>query len=1112
MEEAALDRATDPPTGRSATRPFVGRVQELAELAAALSEAASGRGSLVLLTGEPGIGKTRLMSELARLAAGRGVRAVTGRCWEEGGAPPYWPWIQVLRGVGADFERLAASTDAQSTRPGAVMPEGERIRMFDKVGRFLAAASSEQPHLIMLDDVHAADEPSLLLLRFLGDALVDAGVVLVVSYREGEPRVRELADLFAELARTGRRIALRGLSSADVEAYVATVTGSPPTAEIVRRLHEITAGNPFFVGEVARLLLADEGRVVFDEAIKDPFIRIPEEVRALIRRRVAGLAAEAVEVLRIAAVIGREFDLHVLQLTSRLSPARLLDVLDEAVAVGVVAELPGTARRYAFAHELVRETLYDDLPPTRRLALHNEVGRLLENVYGDDLAPHLSEISRHLYLAAPLGDVGRALEYLVRAGDHASGLFAYEEAAIHYRRALELLAQAPDTSGEERTELLLRLGDAQWRSGDGGEARVTFEEAIEAARRFGKGELLAQAALGYVTALGGFLLYARFEVGGTGVGLLEEALAALPPGDSSLRAHLLAHLALEMWSTTEPVERRVAVSQDAIEMARRVGDSEALVTALHSRHWALTTPGMALERLAHTEEMLRVAKETVNPEIEFLAHNARFHCFLELCDRRGMDAETHAMTEIAERMRQPFYRWHTICLRTLRATLDGRFAEAERLAEEARELGRLRQSEYANYVFRYAQMFAVRWAQGRLSELWPEIEDEAERFHAARFPWIARWRDALAAAELGHERTARGELDRHAAHGFGDLPRDGLWILHLCSLAEAAVLVGDKRRAKELYELLLPHADDNAVSYTQQPFGPVALRLGKLAALLGRWQETDRHFVTAVARCELLGARAIRARVLLEHAGALAARDEPADRGRVEAMLDEAAQLCEELGIPALGARVAAVRREPEPPVGEAAAVFRREGEFWTIAYDGRTFRLRDVKGLRYISSLLARPGREVHALELASAAAGHTAAGRPRPADEALGGSWPSDGDAVLDDRARQEYRQRLAELEEELEEARGWGDTERAARAADEIELLTEELGRAVGLRGRARTFSSPAERARISVTKAIRTAIRLIEKESPGLAEHLGASIQTGRFCSYAPPGAAPPAWSL
>jgi AAA ATPase domain len=1109
MQRRGWQQIAPPAHAGRPSRPFVGREQELAELASVLEEGASGRGSLVLVTGEPGIGKTRLTAELAGLGARRGVCVATGRCWEQGGAPPYWPWLQVVRARGGDLEELVAGTGppAPQRAPPTAVPEGERLRLFDAVGRLLAAASSERPILVVIDDLHAADEPSLLLLRFLGEALADARILLVASYREAEKRVRERSELFAELARVGSRIALRGLTPADIEAYVATATGVTVSGQAVARLHEVTGGNPYFLEEVVRLLAAGDALDSLDDPGKDPLLRVPDEVRTLIRRRVAGLPRDAVSALRLAAVIGREFDLRLLESASRLTTARLMTVLAEAAAVGLVAGVSATPLRYSFVHDLVRETLYDDLPPRRRLELHLAVGRLLEAVHGDDLDPYLSEIARHLFIAAPLGGADQAVEYLVRAGDRASAVLGYEDAAVHYRHALELLATPRSGTRHGRGDLLLRLGDAQWRSGDGSAARLTFERAIDAGRRTGDPEVLARAALGSLTALGFPLLYSRFQVGGPVVALLDEALAALPAGDSSLRARLLARLALEVGSGNEPVERRVAISEQAIAMARRVGDSEALVAALHSRQGALTTPGRAPERLAHTEEMLRVAKETVNPELEFLAHNARLHCFLEVCDRWGMETETQAMATIAEQMRQPFYRWHTVCLRALAATLDGRFADAERLAHEALELGRLRQSEYPAYVFPYAQMLAIRWAQGRLAELWPEIDD-----HGERFPWIPRWREALAAAELGDEEAARRELERHAVRGFAELPRDGLWILHLSSLAEACVLVGDERRGLRLYELLLPHAGDNAVAYTLQPFGPVALRLGMLAALLERWGDADRHFATALRRCEDLSARAIRARVLLEHARALTARGEGGDRERIAAMLEEAAGLCEELGMTGLLERVSALRghRAAAPPAADA--VFRREGEFWTIAYRGQVVRLRDVKGLRYIAVLLASPGRDVHVLELVSAAAGRPADARARLAADDVVASAPSDLDPLLDEQAKKEYGRRLVELEEELEQVRDWGDTERAIRLEGELDLLNRELARALGLRGRDRTFSSPAERARISVTKAIKTAIRLIDKQCPELAAHLEASIQTGRSCSYVTRGAPPPSWSL
>jgi tetratricopeptide (TPR) repeat protein len=620
--------------------------------------------------------------------------------------------------------------------------------------------------------------------------------------------------------------------------------------------------------------------------------------------------------------------------------------------------------------------------------------------------------------------------------------------------------------------------------------------------------MLALAALGYVEGLGGFLLFARFEAGDTGAGLLEEALAALPVEDSRLRARVLGRLAVELysvaetrWNTHEAVERRLKLSGEAIEMARRLGDSEALVTALHCRHWALTGPDLVAERLTNSEEMLRVARETGTLEFAFLAHNARFHAALELCDGGGIDRELAAMASIAEAMRQPFYRWHVVCLRTVRAMLDGRFAEAEALSDEALRISALRHSGYAEYVSQYAQGLAIRWLRGRVHEI-----EGALRLHAGRFPWIPRWRDALLAAELGDDRAAQAEIEAHAANEFVEVPRDGLWLLHLCTLAECCVQLHDAQHAVQLYELLLPYAERNAISYTLQPFGPVALRLAMLAGVLERWDEADAHFETAWRCAERLGARAVQPRILYERARSLAARGTP-DAG----VVDEARRLALELDAQGLRQRIDALGGEEERAVeGGVEIVFRREGEFWTIGYAGDVVRLRDVKGFHYVAVLAASPGREVHALELVQAVDGVAPAADV--VDPELTASWGEGTGPVLDAQAKEAYRRRLAELDEELEEARAWQDGERAARVREEIEFLTSELAAAVGFGGRDRETASPAERARISVTKAIKTAIRMIERESPELASHLSASIQTGRFCRYAPPGSAPPRWQL
>jgi tetratricopeptide (TPR) repeat protein len=514
---------------------------------------------------------------------------------------------------------------------------------------------------------------------------------------------------------------------------------------------------------------------------------------------------------------------------------------------------------------------------------------------------------------------------------------------------------------------------------------------------------------------------------------------------------------------------------------------------------------MIQERLENTREMLALAAETGNQEFAFLAHNSRFHCFLELCDGPGIDTEIAAVTDLAERIHQPFYRWHAVCLQVIRAVLDGRLADAERLAQSTLHFTGVRHSEYAGYVHEYAQLMAIWWSQGVLGEHRREVDE-----HSERFLWIPRWRDALAASEGDDSRAATAEIERVAARGFEDLERDGFWLLWLCSLADACVMADDTRRAQRIYELLQPFADRNATALTQLPFGPVALRLAKLAALLERWDEAEAYFEIALERCELLGARAVRARVLLDYARALRAEGRAGEAERVAKLLGEARSLSEDLGLPGLLGRIEALEESgPAAPAPEAR--FVREGDFWTIAYEGATMRLRDLKGLGYLSLLLARPGRDLHVLELVAADA-TPATEQAWFAGDDLHAGVPAGLDPLVDARAKQEYRVRIEDLRSELEEARRFNDDERAAMLEEELDALVGELSRAAGLGGRSRPSSAPAERARVNVTKAIRTAIKLIERESSALAEHLSASVRTGRFCSYAPPGEAPPRWVM
>jgi tetratricopeptide (TPR) repeat protein/energy-coupling factor transporter ATP-binding protein EcfA2 len=1100
-------------------RPFVGRVRELWELLAALREGAAQRGSLFLVTGAPGIGKSRLMEELARLLGHQGWRVLVGRCWEHGGAPAYWPWMQVVRAAGGELEACFPSP------PAAAHPEAARFMLFDAVGQFLREVADARPVLVVLDDLHAADAPSLLLLRFLGQTVTGERLVIVGAYRDAEPRVHELADLFADLGRVGRRLPLHGLSRPEVAAYLGRLAGRPLPPAVVARVHDVTGGNPLFVGELVRALVTDGQLAGTEGQVTDPLLRIPEELRGLLHRRLAGLSVEAVANLKVASVIGRDFDLLVLRRISRLSVGRLTEALAEAERAGIVSEDPSAPGRFSFSHELLREALYDDIPAARRLKLHHTIGLVLEEASRNDPEPHLAELAHHFTQSAQLGDATRAVEYSTRAGDRAAALLAYEDAARHYAQALHLLALLEDGGGDWRWALLLRLGDVQWWAGESEQAGRSFEQAAAVAGRLGAAESLARAALGYVTGiapvrrlgLGWLVLTGWLGERTTAIRLLEQALAALPEDDSPLRAQALARLATELYPSDQE-ERRTALGEEAVAMARRLDDPTVLLVALHGRHWAVLAPDRSALRLANATEMLDVAAVVGDEEMAFLAHHARLHCLLELCDVVGVDEELQAMTVIADRLGQPFFRWHVASLRAVRAILDGRLAEAERLARGTLEIPGLRPNTHIAYMFDHALMVAIRWAQGRLGEFRESIGS-----HAERYPSVPRWRDALVAAELGDEPAARAELERHARSGFADLPHNVLWVLHLCALAEACVLVRDRRRAAQLYELLSPYAERHAISLSTMPMGPVALRLGMLAAMLERWDDAELHFATATEGCRRLGARAVTARVLYEQARMLLARGAGPDQARAGALLARAEGICRELDLPGIAERVAALAapapsNRPAGAAGEASgAVFRREGDYWTVAYRGELARLRDAKGLGYLACLLRRPGQEVHVLELVGAVEGGPAEPssglRRRGALQAgLTVSRLDEADPLLDARAREAYRRRLRELADDLEEARTWSDPERAATAQAEIDALTTELARSAGLDGRHRALATPAERARVSVTKATRTAIRTIGRHCPALGEHLTASIHTGRFCSYAPPGETPPAWSL
>jgi tetratricopeptide (TPR) repeat protein len=509
------------PLDRLAAGLFVGREREMRELRAGLDDAVAGSGRLMLLVGEPGVGKTRTAEELIIYARLRGARVLVGRCYEGEGAPAYWPWVQIIRSYvqSRDPAQLRAEmsdgapdvaqvvSDVRQRLPDlpAQPPlEGEkgRFRLFDSITTWLKKAGQEQPLVLIIEDLHWADTPSLLLLQFLTRELKQSRLLLLGTYRDVElARQHPLAQVLGELAREplSQRILLRGLGEPDVARFLEITLGVTPPHALVAAVYRETEGNPFFVMEVVRLLLTDE-RFQHLGAITDWSIPIPQGVRQVIGRRLDRLSPECNRVLTIASVVGREFSLHILERVADLSGHSLLETLEEAVAARVIVEMPHAIGGYTFAHALIRETLYDELSASRRVRLHRQVGEVLERLHDSNLEPHLAELAHHYYQAAPGGDVEKAQDYTIRAGDWAVKRLAYEEGAKHYEHALQILALREPDEGRQRlrVDLHAKRGVAFAKVGIWADARPALEAAVEGMPpecREQRAEILADLAM-----------------------------------------------------------------------------------------------------------------------------------------------------------------------------------------------------------------------------------------------------------------------------------------------------------------------------------------------------------------------------------------------------------------------------------------------------------------------------------------------------------------------------------------------------------------------------------------------------------------------------------------
>jgi DNA-binding SARP family transcriptional activator len=893
--------------------PVLGRDEQLNELRSGLDAAFNGRGVVFMIGGEAGIGKSRLADELGRDARQRGARVVWGRCWEAGGAPAYWPWVQALRSLahgrddldvrsiggpgGTSLLALIPELREPSLAPGslAAESEGARFQLFDAVAWLLRDATTVQPVVIVLDDLHAADTPSLLLLQFLAGQLADMAVMLAGLYRDDDPgEDGALRACLASLARerATHRMRLTGLSAADTAEMIEAITGRHLTDSVVRAIHAETEGNPLFVGEIVRLLEAEDRlERPIDEVRGGP--QLPDSVREVIGQRLRRLDPECRRLLSAASVLGREFGLRELAAVVELDEDMILDALDEAFRIRVVIEAPAVGR-LRFSHALVRDTLYDGLSVGHRRAAHLRAGEILERFHGADPEPYLAELAYHFFEALPSGDIGRAIAYAQRAGGHAVALLAYEEAARHYRLALRALNLQTGEVAEKRCALLVALGDAWARAGDGPAGREAFLQAGGIAAAAGHPVLQAQAALGY----GGRFLWSRAYNDVHLIPLLEAALQAVPAEAPSLRVRLMARLSGALRDHPSR-DRRASLSAQAVEIARGLGDPATLAYALDGHYSAIMWPENSEERLMIADEIVRLAERVHDNERLPAGRLYRVIAYMELGRMAEAEAEVDTMAEEAAALRQPAQLWVTTATRANIALFQGRFDRARTLIDEAATRGE-RAQRRDSVVSHRLQLFAYDWETGRVGEIERLIDDAV-----CEFPTRPVFRCALAEihARVGDTSRAQDDIRDLAPDDFAAIQRDNEFLFSLAFLTHAVDSLGDLHAAAVLYDLLVPYAHLNAMNADEVGTGSASRTLGILARALSRWDDATRHFEAAIVHNQRMGALPWLAHTQHDYAKMLLARGTRHDREHAQQLLVAANEQYERLGMTAWSAR-----------------------------------------------------------------------------------------------------------------------------------------------------------------------------------------------------------------
>jgi transcriptional regulator with XRE-family HTH domain/tetratricopeptide (TPR) repeat protein len=900
----------------AASRNFVGRRRELGFLREAWSHAVAGHRVLALVGGEPGIGKTALTGELARLVRADKGLVLYGR-WDEHVLAPY----QAFRAALADYARvcpeallrqdldglageitrvfpeLAQRIGASAAEPLAAA-EAERFRLFEALDTWIQRMGTRHPVLLVLDDLQWADLPALLLLAHLMRARRSVPLLVVAMYRDTQPERSELSGVLHSLARDAdcRRLTLRGLVSGDVTALLQAATGrvfGERESLLAAELERDTAGSPFFLLEMARHL-SELGAFDREEVrLGATPAEIPESVRDMVGWRLRRVSDGCAEVLEIASLIGERFDAALVTAAAVRDDTEIVDLLDEAARAGLIAEIDDEPDCWRFSHSLLRRVTAERLTRGRRARLHQRIGEALESRFG--VAP--AELAHHFAAAASIGSAAKAVGYERQAAERALAEVAAEVAVSHLRKALQLLDRFGPRDQALRCELLLELAGAHDRAGEYASRDQRFAEAADAARRAGNGDLLLRAALGY-----GGILPAAVSPDRRAQALLEEALERLGESDSPARATVLARLA--HWLHNErPYPERRELSDRSLAMARGTGDRRTLATVLVHRGWALDGPDDVDDALTVAAELLGIGDELGNPELRLEGLRIRLAAQFEKGQHPAATATARALKELAEEGRYPEFMRLAAMWDVTQANLEGRFADAQELAAElSRRLARIGHSQAQSIPM--AQAFPWWVLRGQSAKYLPVLQELAA-YEPANIAWPAI--TAWGLAETGALDRAAGLLHRTEPATAAAADLNYQWWAMIVGFSGAVELVGDRKWAEVLYDLAAPYAGHNATLGLATFLGAADHWLGVLAGVAGRHTEAARHLEAALTRHRDMGSRPFTALTEYAYGRVLSRHADAADTERARGLTASALRTAGELGL-------AAIRDNPLPP------------------------------------------------------------------------------------------------------------------------------------------------------------------------------------------------------